>query len=114
MNVIRAVELSRRRANLGVPPPQVADAPAHHEVDVLAAAGVGEIAVSGVADNDVLGFTLAAEVLLVELAKVPAGLLPARSPPAYPYDGRKNKRPLPAVTPPRSSRGSILSRETES
>ena len=75
MNVIGAIELPRRRADLGVPPAQVADAPAHHEVDVFAAAGVGEIAVGGVADDDVLGFALAAEVLFVELAEVHAGLL---------------------------------------
>jgi hypothetical protein len=39
MNVIGAVELPRRRADLGVAPAQVADAPAHHEVDVFAPAG---------------------------------------------------------------------------
>src|SRR4051794_26982172 len=70
MNIIGAIELLRRRANLGVPPAQVADAPAHHEIDVLAAARVGEKAIGGVADDDVLGFALAAEVLLVELAEV--------------------------------------------
>src|SRR6188474_1674066 len=75
MNVIWAIELPRRRSDLGAPPPQVADAPAHHEVDVFAAAGVGEIAVGGVTDDDVLGFALAAEVLFVELAEVHAGLL---------------------------------------
>src|SRR5215204_5114621 len=75
MNVFGAVELPRRRADLAVPPAQVADAPAHHEVDVLAAAGVGEIAVGGVADDDVLGFALAAEALSVALAEVHAGLL---------------------------------------
>jgi hypothetical protein len=75
MNVLGAIELPRRRPNLGVAPAQVADAPAHHEVDVLAAAGIGEIAVSGVADDDVVGFALAAEVLLVELAEVHAGRL---------------------------------------
>src|SRR5436190_23271403 len=73
MNVIGAVELLRRRADLGVPPAEVSDAPAHHEVDVLAAAGVGEVAVGGVADHHVLGFALAAEVLLVELAEVHRG-----------------------------------------
>src|SRR4051794_8242164 len=75
MNVIGAVELPRRRADLRVSPAQVTDAPAHHEVDVFAAAGVGEIAVSGVADDDVLGFALAAEVLFVQLAEVHVGLL---------------------------------------
>ena len=73
MNVIGAVELPRRRANLGVSPAQVADAPAHHEVDVFATAGVGEIAVSGVADDHVLRFALAAEVLFVELAEIHVG-----------------------------------------
>ena len=75
MNVIGAIELPRRRADLGVAPPQVADAPAHHEVNVFAASCIGEIAVGGVTDEDVLGFALAAEVLLVELAEVHAGLL---------------------------------------
>src|SRR4051794_12955363 len=73
MNIIGAIELPRRRADLGVPPAQVADAPAHHEVNVLAAPGVGQIAVSRVADDDVLGFALAAEVLFVELAEVHVG-----------------------------------------
>src|SRR5688500_12478358 len=56
---------------------RAAGAPAHHEVDVLAAAGVGEIAVGGVADDDVLRLALAAEVLFVELAEVHVGLLPS-------------------------------------
>jgi hypothetical protein len=55
--------------------PQVADAPAHHEVDVFAPTRVGETAVSGVADDDVLRLALAAEVLLVELAEIHAGVL---------------------------------------
>src|SRR6187397_1818224 len=63
MNVIGTVELPRCRADLGVPPAQVADAPAHHEVDVLAAAGVGEMAVGRAADDDVLRVTLAAKIL---------------------------------------------------
>src|SRR6185503_18530284 len=54
VNVLGAVELPRRCADLAVPPAQVADAPAHHEVDVFAAAGVSEVAVRGGADDDVL------------------------------------------------------------
>src|SRR5689334_16745672 len=75
MNVIGAVEFPCRPADLGVPPAEVADAPAHHEVDVFAATGVSESAVRGAADDDVLRFALTAEVLLVELADVHRGLL---------------------------------------
>jgi hypothetical protein len=71
----RAVKLLRRHADLGIPPAQVADAPAHHEVDVFAASGVGKVALGGVADDDVIGFALAAEVLFVALAEVHVGLL---------------------------------------
>ena len=53
MNVIRTIELRRRRANFCIPPAQVADAPARHEVDVFAAARVGEIAVSGATDDNI-------------------------------------------------------------
>src|SRR5690242_1245391 len=70
MNVIGAIELPSRRADLGAAPAQVADAPAHHEVDVFAAAGVGQIAVGRAADDDILGLALAAEVLFVELTEV--------------------------------------------
>jgi hypothetical protein len=70
MDVIRTIELPHRRENLSVSPAQVPDTPAHHEIDVLAAAGVDEMAVGGVADDDVPGFAVASEVLPVEFAKV--------------------------------------------
>src|SRR6186713_34712 len=75
MNVVWAIELPRRGADLRVPPAQVADTPPHHEVDVFTAAGVSENAFGGVTDDDVLGFALAAKMLFVELAQVHTGLL---------------------------------------
>src|SRR5687768_16573900 len=74
MNVIVTVELRRRRTNFGVPPAEVADTPARHEVDIFTSAGVGEITVSAVADNYVLCFALAAEVLFIQLPEVHVGL----------------------------------------